>query len=146
MHPVVGSLLHYKWMTFGAPSFFVNLIFYVVFLALFTSLVILTPLPNGPVCRGNNKCSKLAFNYTLHVCVVDGCWGQWSPWSCCAESCGRNVLTQNRTRHCNDPMPVLGGKPCDGKSIDIQVATCNNTGICSQTTNNTNASRAGNKQ
>ena len=51
-HPVVGSLLHYKWMTFGTPSFFVNLIFYVIFLAFFTLLVVLTPLPNGSVCRG----------------------------------------------------------------------------------------------
>lgn len=51
-HPVVGSLLHYKWMTFGAPSFFVNLIFYVVFLAFFVSLVVFAPLPNGPICRG----------------------------------------------------------------------------------------------
>ena len=42
-------------MAFGAPSFLVNLIFYVVFLAFFTLLVVLTPLPNGPICRGTDR-------------------------------------------------------------------------------------------
>lgn len=75
----------------------------------------------------------------LFPCIVDGCWSQWGSWSCCTQTCGRNVSTQNRTRYCNDPMPMLGGKLCDGKSIDIQIVTCNDSSIdaCSEIMNNT---------
>ena len=88
-------------------------------------------------------------NSVLNFFVVDGCWSQWGSWSCCTETCSRNVSFQNRTRYCNNPIPMLGGKLCDGKSIDVQVATCNTSGIadtCFEIMNNsieTNVSQEG---
>ena len=73
------------------------------------------------------------------MCVVDGCWSQWGSWSCCTEICSENVSTQSRTRYCNDPIPVLGGKLCDGKITDVQTVTCNSTSYCPEIINNTNS-------
>ena len=77
-HPVVGSLLDHKWRTFGAPSFFLNLVFYVIFLALFTSLIFVTPLPNGPVCRGTviACCTWLVSSLQLMDAGVSGVNGR----------------------------------------------------------------------
>ncbi|XP_005876053.1 PREDICTED: complement component C6 isoform X2 [Myotis brandtii] len=43
--------------------------------------------------------------------AVDGNWGCWSSWSQCDVTYKRS-----RTRVCNNPSPLLGGKPCEGES------------------------------
>jgi len=45
-HPLVISLLEYKWTTFGQYIFFANFFFYLIFLSFLTAfgLVVLSPL------------------------------------------------------------------------------------------------------
>ncbi|KAH0627910.1 hypothetical protein JD844_008477 [Phrynosoma platyrhinos] len=42
--------------------------------------------------------------------AVDGYWSCWSAWSSCDAS-----FKRQRTRLCNNPQPMNGGKPCEGK-------------------------------
>ncbi|XP_009583231.1 PREDICTED: complement component C6-like [Fulmarus glacialis] len=42
--------------------------------------------------------------------AVDGRWGCWSKWSLCDAS-----FKTRRTRECNNPSPMNGGKPCEGE-------------------------------
>ncbi|XP_028827061.1 complement component C6 [Denticeps clupeoides] len=61
------------------------------------------------------NCEKRAPDYTSET--VDGrwsCWGSWSP-------CGSTLKT-HRSRQCNNPAPLRGGKPCDGPAT--QTETC----------------------
>ena len=50
--------------------------------------------------------------------VVDGGFSQWSKWSACSKSCNRG--TQERTRKCNSPVPMHGGRSCDGETYGTQ--------------------------
>uniref|UniRef100_A0A8C0IBN6 Complement C6 n=1 Tax=Bubo bubo TaxID=30461 RepID=A0A8C0IBN6_BUBBB len=42
--------------------------------------------------------------------AVDGRWSCWSEWSSCDAS-----FKTRRTRECNNPSPMNGGKPCEGE-------------------------------
>ena len=44
-------------------------------------------------------------------CPVDGNWGSWGSWSSCASDCKKT-----KTRSCNNPAPVNGGKTCSGSN------------------------------
>ncbi|XP_075596554.1 complement component C6 isoform X2 [Balearica regulorum gibbericeps] len=45
-----------------------------------------------------------------HEVAVDGRWGCWSEWSPCDAS-----FKTRRTRECNNPSPMNGGKACEGE-------------------------------
>ena len=50
---------------------------------------------------------------------LDGEWGDWSPWTQCSQTCGipgGSIL--RRTRLCNQPPPMNGGKPCEGNDTE----------------------------
>ena len=53
--------------------------------------------------------------------AVDGNWGEWSTWNTCSKTCKQG--TQSRTRKCDSPAPLYGGKSCEGNSSQAQV--CN---------------------
>jgi len=48
---------------------------------------------------------------------VDGHWGRWSAWSSCSVTCDKGI--HSRTRHCNDPAPMHGGKDCVGENQQV---------------------------
>jgi len=59
------------------------------------------------------------------VVSVDGNWGDWSSWSACSVTCGSG--SKSRSRSCDNPAPVLGGKDCSGDAA--QQVDCND-GVC----------------
>ncbi|OXA43430.1 Netrin receptor UNC5C [Folsomia candida] len=52
-------------------------------------------------------------NYSLN-----GAWGTWSAWSECSGPCGKGV--QKRSRVCNNPAPLNGGRPCSSSAVQKQ--------------------------
>ncbi|XP_066567532.1 complement component C6 [Amia ocellicauda] len=55
------------------------------------------------------NCVQRAPDYTSDA--VDGYWSCWGSWSACDSS-----MKRRRTRECNNPSPLRGGKPCAGDS------------------------------
>lgn len=52
---------------------------------------------------------------------VDGRWGKWGPFGTCSRSCGGGV--QLSKRECDNPVPVNGGKYCQG--VRVKYRSCN---------------------
>lgn len=57
----------------------------------------------------------------LKICPVDGRFSEWSAFTKCDKTCGGGKRV--RTRDCNDPPPVFGGKNCEGETRQEEV--CN---------------------
>ena len=53
----------------------------------------------------------------LYFFLVDGKWGDWSPYNQCTKTCGNDGI-RSRRRDCNKPSPLNGGKYCFGNIID----------------------------
>uniref|UniRef100_A0A3P9M5Z2 Hemicentin 1 n=1 Tax=Oryzias latipes TaxID=8090 RepID=A0A3P9M5Z2_ORYLA len=47
----------------------------------------------------------------------DGNWSEWSVWEECSQTCGQGNRTRFRT--CSNPLPQYGGKPCEGKAVEV---------------------------
>ncbi|XP_074654579.1 SCO-spondin-like [Tubulanus polymorphus] len=76
---------------------------------------ICTPAKHGgKSCEGPEEEFEPCNNFS---CPVDGKWLEWSLWSSCSESCGKNA-TRHRDRHCEGP--YHGGRSCEGESTDIE--------------------------
>ena len=43
----------------------------------------------------------------------------WGNWSDCSKTCGEGL--KNRTRECNNPKPMYGGRSCEGSSTDVGI-------------------------
>ena len=51
---------------------------------------------------------------SAYLLVLDGQWSDWDRWSACTVTCGNG--TKLRSRRCDDPEPLNGGRNCTGKS------------------------------
>ena len=71
----------------------------------------------------------------LILSTVDGCWSQWSEWSCCTAKCDDTTFARVRTRECNNPTPSLGGHHCPGENR--QKAVCDGNFTCNAVENGT---------
>ena len=57
---------------------------------------------------------------------VDGGFSDWSQWSPCLSTCSSNGgQTITRSRLCNSPPPMNGGKDCVGQRVENVVACFN---------------------
>lgn len=69
--------------------------------------------------------------------AVNGSWSTWTDWSPCTESCGAG--TRQKTRLCDNPVPLFGGAQCQGTFNEIEscsVATCPNDMTMTPSTGN----------
>ena len=51
LHPVVKSLLSWKWSRYIALFFFINLVLYLVFLSFLTAFALIVPNPQLSICE-----------------------------------------------------------------------------------------------
>ncbi|XP_052793992.1 SCO-spondin-like [Mya arenaria] len=74
------------------------------------------PQFGGVPCKGitieERSCDTGVF------CQRPGEWGNWSPFTKCSHECGVGVI--ERTRLCDNPPPMYGGKYCIGPDLDSQ--------------------------
>ena len=52
-HPVVKSIIKYKWKKYGQIVYFLNLAFYAIFLIFLTSFALVVLNPSHPTCKFN---------------------------------------------------------------------------------------------
>ncbi|XP_005733181.1 hemicentin-1 isoform X1 [Pundamilia nyererei] len=74
------------------------------------------PLPanGGRHCAGSDTETRSCQG---KPCPVDGNWSEWSLWEECSRTCGEGNRTRVRT--CSSPPPQHGGRPCEGKAVDV---------------------------
>lgn len=65
-------------------------------------------------------CNYLFYlHFTVLLCILDGWWDQWSPWSACC------CLTRTRTRRCHNLFTNVTVSGCPGKDLESQVCVGN---------------------
>ena len=77
-----------------------------------------SPLYGGDPCKGIFTEERICD--TGVFCPVHGNWGQWSAFSPCSVDCGSGF--KDRSRFCDNPAPMYGGRLCEGP--DIEVVDC----------------------
>ena len=88
------------------------------------------PPMDGTACGENKWCingycestsKSLASKDGLKHNAMSGGWSSWSTWGDCSRTCGGGVCF--RTRRCDNPRPIYGGRPCSGQSEEFRL--CN---------------------
>ncbi|KAL4231142.1 Thrombospondin type 1 repeat-containing protein [Mactra antiquata] len=81
-------------------------------------------LCDDPMPRfGGRNCSGSTIEYQqcdVGLCPVDGVFSSWSRWTSCSVTCGTG--TRDRSRSCDSPPPMNGGKDCSGDTDET--GTC----------------------
>ncbi|XP_061163025.1 A disintegrin and metalloproteinase with thrombospondin motifs adt-1-like [Saccostrea echinata] len=80
------------------------------------------PEHGGRACTGHFTES---LNCNTQNCPIDGEFSEWETWTYCTQSCGRGI--KKRSRHCNMPKPMYGGKNCSGVYTEENIC---NTFFC----------------
>lgn len=77
-----------------------------------------------PYAHGSNDWATLSPSPTPPGAQPGG-WGHWSPYGACSVDCGGGL--RNRTRCCDNPWPMNGGKDClpSGNIMHIEYDICN---------------------
>ena len=66
-HPVVTSLLRWKWIRYLAWFYFINLLVYLFFLSFLTAFALTVPNPQRSVCKRNETPAfRLIYDPLLH--------------------------------------------------------------------------------
>uniref|UniRef100_A0A3B4Z1V9 Hemicentin-1 n=1 Tax=Stegastes partitus TaxID=144197 RepID=A0A3B4Z1V9_9TELE len=78
------------------------------------------PLPanGGRHCAGSDAETRRCQG---KPCPVDGSWSEWTLWEECSRSCGQGNRTRVRT--CSNPPAQHGGRPCEGKAVEVIIHT-----------------------
>ncbi|KAK7101588.1 hypothetical protein V1264_019947 [Littorina saxatilis] len=71
-----------------------------------------SPANGGKECPGSPVLTRKC---EMTKCPQDGHWSLWAEWSQCTATCGAGLRT--RSRGCNSPRPMHGGKDCEGESV-----------------------------
>ena len=98
----------------------------------------LPPLPPPPPRKNSlKKTCNFCFQscllmfvclFSANVAPVEGHWGRWGPWSKCSRTCGQGYST--RSRQCDDPRPLYGGKFCSGTFVELKPCRLKKTCKC----------------
>ncbi|TMS20257.1 Hemicentin-1, partial [Larimichthys crocea] len=83
------------------------------------------PLPanGGHHCAGSDTETRSCQG---KPCPVDGNWSEWSLWEECSRTCGQGNRTRVRT--CSNPPAQHGGRPCEGKAVEVLMCSWQVTG------------------
>lgn len=72
-----------------------------------------SPAHGGQRCSGPSTQDK---SCKLRECPIDGGYVAWSPFEPCSVTCGSGLQARKRT--CTNPVPLHGGKKCQGASME----------------------------
>ncbi|XP_022048058.1 netrin receptor UNC5B isoform X4 [Acanthochromis polyacanthus] len=76
-------------------------------------------------CVARNVVAKRRSSTATLIVYVDGGWTEWAKWSACGTEC-----THWRSRECQAPPPINGGKHCSGSMMESKNCT---EGLCART-------------
>ncbi|KAI2664695.1 A disintegrin and metalloproteinase with thrombospondin motifs 15 [Labeo rohita] len=81
------------------------------------------PWADGTSCGDGQLCMRgtCMDKQEITKSKVDGRWGKWGPFGTCSRTCGGGV--QLSKRECDNPVPVNGGKYCQG--VRVKYRSCN---------------------
>ena len=82
------------------------------------------PMYGGLPCPGP-KFEKKVCDTGIN-CPVPGGWSMWGEFIPCSVTCGFGVT--QRTRICDNPLPMYGGEPCIGKIVESK--KCDSGVLC----------------
>uniref|UniRef100_A0A3Q3AVN4 Netrin receptor UNC5 n=1 Tax=Kryptolebias marmoratus TaxID=37003 RepID=A0A3Q3AVN4_KRYMA len=75
-------------------------------------------------CVARNVVAKRRSSTATLIVYVDGGWTEWAKWSACGTEC-----THWRSRECQAPPPINGGKHCSGSMMESKNCT---EGLCAR--------------
>ncbi|KAL9972469.1 hypothetical protein ACROYT_G018776 [Oculina patagonica] len=84
---------------------------------------------NPPPFHGGSGCGSHYYESkecAVNKCPVHGGWSNWSNWTDCSVTCGAGARL--RERHCDNPVPAYGGRPCEGIHMDKK--PCSTGEVC----------------